>query len=148
VEPYRFCFASQWVHPPGIAFFRVTEAIWLSPRENRKDNKRPRGGGMRTVYLPCWSTIGAINRARNAKDRTLMPIFPGRGSDAAAKFLLIDRDPSSGRAMTATLSNCLVAQPHIAEARGGKEAAEILKSASFDLVMVDLASLADLAPAT
>jgi two-component system repressor protein LuxO len=77
-----------------------------------------------------------------------MPIFPGRGSDAAAKFLLIDRDPSSGRVLTATLSNCLVAQPHIAEARGGKEAAEILKSASFDLVMVDLASLADLAPVT
>lgn len=77
-----------------------------------------------------------------------MPSSIGRASDATARLLLIDRDPAGGRVLAAHLSGCFLARPQLVEATGGRQAAEILKGASFDIVLVDLASLDDLSVQT
>jgi two-component system repressor protein LuxO len=71
---------------------------------------------------------------------------PGQRSDAAARLLLIDRDPASGRAMADNLANCFAARPELIEIRGGHEAIELLRTQAFDIVLVDLSSLEDLSP--
>lgn len=77
-----------------------------------------------------------------------MPLRPGPGSDAATRLLLIERDPAVGRVMAAHLRKCFLGAPQIVAARGGKEAAELLRTAAYDIVMVDLSSLDDLAAQT
>ena len=77
-----------------------------------------------------------------------MPTRPEPGSDAAAQLLLIERDPAGGRVMAGHLANCFLTKPEIAEARGGKEAAEMLRASPYDIVLVDLSSIDDLAART
>jgi two-component system repressor protein LuxO len=77
-----------------------------------------------------------------------MPSTTSRASDAAARLLLIDRDPAGGRVMAAHLGGSFLAPPQVIEARGGRQAAEILKGESFDIVLVDLSSLDDLSAQT
>ena len=77
-----------------------------------------------------------------------MPSSTSRASDAAARLLLIDRDPSGGRVMATHLAGSFLASPQLVEVRGGRQAAETLKSESFDIVLVDLSSLDDLSAQT
>jgi len=76
-----------------------------------------------------------------------MPLRPGTGSDTA-KLLLIDRDAAGGRIMAGNLATCFLAKPEVSEARGGRQAAEMLRAQAYDIVLVDLSSLSDLAPQT
>lgn len=93
-----------------------------------------------------------INNLRKAKTPeariTPMPMRPGQRSDAAATILLIDRDPAAARAMAANLSCCLLSEPVIEEARNGRTGADRLRGRDFDIVLMDLSSLDDLAPST
>lgn len=77
-----------------------------------------------------------------------MPSTTGRASDAAARLLLIDRDPAAGRVMSANLGGSFLAPPRVTEVAGGRQAAELLKSQAFDIVLVDLGSLDDLSVQT
>ena len=77
-----------------------------------------------------------------------MPSTTSRASDAAARLLLIDRDPAGGRVMAANLGGSFLATPQVVEARSGRQAAEMLKGESFDIVLVDLSSLDDLSSQT
>jgi len=77
-----------------------------------------------------------------------MPTRPEPGSDAAARLLLIERDPAGGRVMAGHLAHCFLTTPVIAAARGGKEAAEMLRAKPYDIVLVDLSSIDDLAART
>ena len=75
-----------------------------------------------------------------------MPTRNARGSEAAVKLLLVDKDPSYARSLRESLANCLIARPEITAVGAGKAATEALRSAEFDVVLADLASLSDLAP--
>ena len=77
-----------------------------------------------------------------------MPLRPGPGPDPAARLLLIERDPAAGRVMAGHLDKCFIGAPVIMAARGGREAAELLRSATYDVVLIDLSSLDDLAVRT
>jgi two-component system repressor protein LuxO len=77
-----------------------------------------------------------------------MPSTTGRASDAAARLLLIDRDPAAGRVMSVNLGGSFLAPPRVTEVPGGRQAAELLKGQAFDIVLVDLASLDDLSVQT
>ena len=68
------------------------------------------------------------------------------GADSAARLLLIDRDPASGRATREMLGDCLVTPAEIDVSRSGREAADLLRSAGYDIVLIDLSSIDDLAP--
>jgi two-component system repressor protein LuxO len=74
-----------------------------------------------------------------------MPQRPGHRSDAA-KFLLLDRDAAAARVLVADFMHCFATPPSVVEARGGRQAIEALRSESFDVVLMDLASLSDLGP--
>ncbi|MDB5538407.1 MAG: luxO [Devosia sp.] len=69
---------------------------------------------------------------------------PGFGQDNAARILLVDRDAAGCAALIETLSGCLVVPPVIAEARSGRQAADRLRAGRFDVLLVDLGSVADL----
>src|SRR5690606_3661227 len=71
-----------------------------------------------------------------------------RASHAAARLLLIDRDPAGGRVMASNLAGSFLAPPRVTEVAGGRQAAELLKAQAFDIVLVDLASLDDLSVQT
>jgi len=77
-----------------------------------------------------------------------MPMRPGQRSDAAATILLIDRDPAAGRAMSANLAGCLLTEPVIEAVLNGRAAAEKLRCRDYDIVLMDLSSLDDLASTT
>lgn len=77
-----------------------------------------------------------------------MPARPDTGPDAAARLLLIERDPAGGRILAGQLAQCFLSKPEMAAARGGREAAEMLRSRSYDIVLVDLSSIDDLAART
>jgi two-component system repressor protein LuxO len=77
-----------------------------------------------------------------------MPPRPEPGSDAAVRLLLIEHDPASGRTTAGHLRGCFPIEPVIAAASGGKQAAEMLRSQSYDIVLADLSSLGDLAAQT
>jgi len=77
-----------------------------------------------------------------------MPLRPGHGSDADARLLLIERDPAAGRVLAGHLVKCFLGAPQIVAARGGKEAAELLRADAYDIVLADLSSLDDLATRT
>ncbi len=77
-----------------------------------------------------------------------MPSTTGRASDAAARLLLIDRDPAAGRVMAANLGGSFLAPPRVTEVPGGRQAAELLKVQAFDVVLVDVGSLDDLSAQT
>ena len=68
----------------------------------------------------------------------------GYGTQAAARILLVDRDAASGAAMAASLGASLLMPPHLARAQSGRQAAELLRAAAYDVLLLDLASLSDL----
>jgi len=77
-----------------------------------------------------------------------MPSPTGRASDAAARLLLIDRDAASGRSMAGHLAGCFLSAPQTVHVESGRAAAELLRAESFDLVLMDLGSLEDIATQT
>src|SRR5688572_23292378 len=107
-----------------------------------------RRGLFKTDYLPCSSTLGKTCRQEPSNKGRPMPSTTGRTSDAAARLLLIDRDPAGGRVMAANLGGSFLSSPRVTEAQGGRQAAELLKAQAFDIVLVDLASLDDLSVQT
>lgn len=74
-----------------------------------------------------------------------MPSRSHPASDFGPRLLLVDRDSAGIRGLVATLSRALAGSVRIEIATGGRAAAEMLKGESFELVLADLASLADLA---
>jgi DNA-binding NtrC family response regulator len=73
-----------------------------------------------------------------------MPDQIHAASEAPARLLLIDRDEATGRALAAPLTERLVAAAPLAEVRSGRQAIEVLRANTYDVVLADLASLADL----
>ncbi|MDR3476132.1 MAG: helix-turn-helix domain-containing protein [Devosia sp.] len=69
---------------------------------------------------------------------------PGQNSDAA-RLLLVDAEPAR-HAFAEALCRCLAVRPELMLAFGGRAAVEALRTTGFDLVLVDLGSLADLSP--
>lgn len=69
---------------------------------------------------------------------------PGFGLDNAARILLVDRDEAGARALIEVLDQGFIVAPEIALARGGREAADRLRLASYDLLLAELDSLRDL----
>jgi two-component system repressor protein LuxO len=82
------------------------------------------------------------------EDSRLMPLRSGTGADTAARLLLIDRDPAGGRIMGDALAACVLGPVTIAEARTGRQAAELLRANPHDIVLIDLSSIDDLAAQT
>ena len=70
---------------------------------------------------------------------------PGFGLENAARILLVDRDVAGCSALIETLNECLVVPPAIAEARTGRQAADQLRAGRYDVLLVDLTSVDDLA---
>jgi DNA-binding NtrC family response regulator len=68
------------------------------------------------------------------------------GSVAPARLLLVDRDGTTAGALIAPLQTRLPAASVLVEARCGRQAADLLKGAEYDVVLADLSSLDDLAP--
>src|SRR5690606_23585972 len=97
-------------------------------------------------YLPCSSTITATRKIKGSW--TSMPLRPGAGADAHARLLLVDRDPTGVRTTGEALADCLVDPAAIETARAGKEAADLLRSNDYDVVLIDLSSIGDLAEQT
>ena len=77
-----------------------------------------------------------------------MPLRTGAGADAHARLLLVDRDPAGGRITGEALADCLVDPAAIETARTGKEAADLLRARDYDVVLIDLSSIDDLASQT
>jgi len=71
-------------------------------------------------------------------------IRSGKGSDAAVRLLLLDRDSAGSRITARDLKNCLGSRVSICEVCSGRAASEQLRSEKFDIVLLDLGSLADL----
>jgi DNA-binding NtrC family response regulator len=70
---------------------------------------------------------------------------PGLGQENAARILLVDRDAAGARTLIDVLDQGFIVAPEVAVASGGREAAERLRLASYDLLLTDLDSLRDLA---
>ncbi|HQZ12614.1 MAG TPA: sigma-54 dependent transcriptional regulator [Devosia sp.] len=77
-----------------------------------------------------------------------MPLRPGPGAEPIARLLLVDRDPASARATGEMLGQCLVSPARIDEARCGRDASDRLRAADYEIVLIDLASVADLTSET
>jgi two-component system repressor protein LuxO len=75
-----------------------------------------------------------------------MPLRSGTGADTAARLLLVDRDPAGGRIMGDALAACVLGPVKVAEARTGRQAADLLRAGPYDIVLVDLSSIDDIAP--
>jgi DNA-binding NtrC family response regulator len=61
-----------------------------------------------------------------------------------ARILIVDRDQSRARALAGELGELLSSPPETVEAACGRIAADILRAGNFDVVALDLPSLADL----
>ena len=77
-----------------------------------------------------------------------MPLRPGTGADVVARLLLVDRNPAAGRIMGEALADCLLNASAIETAPGGRSAADLLRANAYDIVLIDLSSLDDLAAET
>ena len=66
-------------------------------------------------------------------------------SDPSGRLLLIDRDMEQAERVADALAQCLDQGTSITVVAGGKPAAELLREASFDIILADLSSLGDLA---
>jgi DNA-binding NtrC family response regulator len=73
------------------------------------------------------------------------PDTAARITDIAARILLVDRDAAGCGALIELLDASFVAAPEIVVADGGRRAVEQLRLSRFDLLLADLATLADLA---
>jgi DNA-binding NtrC family response regulator len=65
----------------------------------------------------------------------------------SANILIVDRDEAACGKLAHELEMAMPSHPTVISARAGKAAAEILRTNSFDLIVLDAASLADLGPA-
>lgn len=68
----------------------------------------------------------------------------GSGDENVVRILLVDQDVASAMALADSLALALAADPDVIAVRSGRDAVELLRSAAFDLLLVDLDSLADL----
>lgn len=73
-----------------------------------------------------------------------MPV-PSATAPDTPRLLLIDRDPQAAEAMAARLAGSFAGAPEIVAANGGRDGSELLRAGAYDVVLVDLASLEDLA---
>lgn len=73
------------------------------------------------------------------------PDIAARIPDTAARILLVDRDAAGCSALIELLDASLMVAPEIVVADGGRRAVEQLRLARYDLLLADLATLADLA---
>lgn len=73
-------------------------------------------------------------------------MFPqlGNGSDTAARILLVDQDSEARNRLAASLMGVMLPPPAWSTARHGREAVEMLRLATYDVLMLDLSSIADL----
>ncbi len=69
---------------------------------------------------------------------------PGTSQEIPARILLVDGDVAGALAFADQLAACLAVSPDLAFVRCGREAIEVLRGAAFDLLLVELDSLADL----
>ncbi|WP_417309728.1 sigma-54-dependent transcriptional regulator [Devosia sp.] len=67
---------------------------------------------------------------------------------ATVRILLVERDMSASAALSDSLATALRPAPAIESATGGRQAADVLRSGSFDVVLADLAALTDLSERT
>jgi DNA-binding NtrC family response regulator len=65
-----------------------------------------------------------------------------------ARLLVIDRDAVAAKAAAEHVGACFPGSPEAQEVASGRQAAELLRSESFDIVFADLQSLFDLSPIT
>jgi DNA-binding NtrC family response regulator len=76
-----------------------------------------------------------------------MPLPSGVVPDAV-RLLLVDGDAAQAAALTAELRPCFARLPAIVSARAGGEAVELLRANAYDVLLMDIESIADLAPAS
>lgn len=69
---------------------------------------------------------------------------PGFGLDNAVRILLVERDEVGARSLIEMLDRGFIIAPQIALACSGREAADRLRLAPYDLLLADLDSLCDL----
>jgi DNA-binding NtrC family response regulator len=62
--------------------------------------------------------------------------------EIAIRILLVDRDVAAAMALADSLALALATDPDVIVVQAGREAMELLRSATFDLLLVDLESLA------
>lgn len=72
----------------------------------------------------------------------------GRGSNTLSRLLLIDRDPACSRATAADLTEYFGDPRCVAHACNGLDASAALRAEKFDIVIIDLPSVEDLAQAS
>ncbi len=70
----------------------------------------------------------------------------GEFSDAPGRLLIVDRESGRGLMLVAEVAGCLAVPPVVTEAPNGRQAIEALRLGAFDIIMLDLGSLDDLAP--
>ncbi len=68
------------------------------------------------------------------------------GSDAQTRLLLLERNPEGCQTAVRDLKECLGANTEIVSADSGRAACALLRAGSFDILVVDLDSLADISP--
>lgn len=70
-----------------------------------------------------------------------------RGGDTAARILVVDGDAVARAALSEALAAELASPPLVDGVASGRGAAELLRAARYDALLLDLDSLADLSPA-
>ncbi len=73
-----------------------------------------------------------------------MAMHSGSDGEACGRLLLIDADEAGAHHVTRAMRESLGAGLRLTLARSGRQAAELLRSTGFDIVLVDLSSLQDL----
>lgn len=71
--------------------------------------------------------------------------MPASGLDSAARILLVDHDAAGCSALIELLDASFIVAPDIVVADAGRRAVEQLRRSRYDLLLTDLATLADLA---
>lgn len=74
-----------------------------------------------------------------------MTMTTGSGNALSGKLLLIDADPASARDLGRSLSQALLSGPQVKLADCGRSALDLLRQNQFDVIIVDLSALGDLA---
>jgi DNA-binding NtrC family response regulator len=67
------------------------------------------------------------------------------GEVKSIRILLVDRDVHGAMTLADQLATALIADPDVVAVRSGRDAVELLRSATFDLLLVDLETIADFA---
>ncbi|MEO8882424.1 MAG: helix-turn-helix domain-containing protein [Devosia sp.] len=74
-----------------------------------------------------------------------MPSRSPSPSDTIARLLLVDGQPARAQALASGFGHAFAVRLTASEAGNGRRAAEMLRAGSFDIVLMDLASLRDFA---